>query len=101
MGAVVVDGFLAYMLLLIVRRTSLRMVVIAAIVTIAIAIGFSLIYLGVHYFSDVLAGYVAASSCLAACVSGFEVAGRRRNNPFLERRVSKVCFNLFILKRGS
>jgi len=78
MGTVVVYGFLAYMLLLIVRGTSRRVVIIAAFVTIAIAIGFSRIYLGVHYFSDVLAGYLAALSWLAACVTGCEVARRRR-----------------------
>jgi membrane-associated phospholipid phosphatase len=81
MGTVVVYGFLVYMLLLIVRRTSRRIVIVATFVTIAIAIGFSRIYLGVHYFSDVLAGYVAAFSWLAVCVTGCEVARRRRDNP--------------------
>jgi membrane-associated phospholipid phosphatase len=77
MAAVVVYGFLAYMLLLVVRRTAQRIVIFTAFVTIAIALGFSRIYLGVHYFSDVLAGYVVAFSWLAACVTGCEVARRR------------------------
>jgi membrane-associated phospholipid phosphatase len=64
------------MLLLIARRTARRVVIIAAFVTIAIAIGFSRIYLGAHYFSDVLAGYVAAISWLAAWVTGCEIARR-------------------------
>jgi membrane-associated phospholipid phosphatase len=85
MGTVVVYGFLAYMLLLIVRRTSRRIVIIATFVTIAIAVGFSRIYLGAHYFSDVLAGYVAALSWLAVCVTSCETARRRRNNPLESR----------------
>jgi membrane-associated phospholipid phosphatase len=80
MGTVVVYGFLTYMLLLILRRTWQRVVTIAAFVTISIAVGFSRIYLGVHYFSDVLAGYVAAFIWLAASVTGCEIARRRNNN---------------------
>jgi undecaprenyl-diphosphatase len=89
MGTVVVYGFLAYMLLLIVRRISGRIGITAAFVAIAIAIGFSRIYLGVHYFSDVLAGYVAALGWLAVCVTSCEVARRRRNNPLDEPTVLK------------
>jgi membrane-associated phospholipid phosphatase len=89
MATVVVYGFLAYMLLLIVRRISWRIAIIAAFVTIAIVIGFSRIYLGVHYFGDVLAGYVAALGWLAVCVTSCEVARRRRNNPLHEPTVLK------------
>jgi membrane-associated phospholipid phosphatase len=56
MGAVAVYGFLLYMLLLVVRRFFSRIGIIAAFATIAIAIGSSRIYLGVHYCSDVLRG---------------------------------------------
>jgi membrane-associated phospholipid phosphatase len=74
MGSVVVYGFLAYMLVLMVKRSSQRFVIVASFAAITIAIGFSRLYLGVHYFSDVLAGYVVAFSWLAVCVTAYEIA---------------------------
>lgn len=44
-------------------------------------IGFSRIYLGVHYVSDVLAGYSAGFVWLTVCVTGFRFAERRRIGP--------------------
>ena len=44
----------------------------------SLVMGFSRIYLGEHYLSDVLAGYLAGTAWVAACVSGSEVALRRR-----------------------
>lgn len=44
-------------------------------------IGFSRIYLGVHYVSDVLAGYSAGFVWLTVCVTGFRFAERRRVGP--------------------
>jgi membrane-associated phospholipid phosphatase len=81
MGTVVVYGFLAYMLVLIVRRTSQRVAIVAACVILAISVGLSRLYLGVHYFSDVLAGFVLAFSWLAVCVTGCEIARHGRSNP--------------------
>jgi len=39
-----------------------------------IAIGFSRLSRGVHYFSDVVGGYAAGVLWLSACISGLEVA---------------------------
>jgi membrane-associated phospholipid phosphatase len=41
-------------------------------------IGFARIYLGVHYLSDVVAGFVAGTLWLTVCISGYEFAERRR-----------------------
>jgi undecaprenyl-diphosphatase len=43
-----------------------------------LAIGVSRLYLGVHYFSDVVGGYAAGVLWLSACISGVEVARRWR-----------------------
>ena len=44
----------------------------------AMAIGFSRVYLGVHYPSDVLAGYAAAAIWVGAVRAGYEIWLRRR-----------------------
>jgi undecaprenyl-diphosphatase len=58
--------------------------VVAAAVT--IAIGFSRIYLGVHYFSDVLGGYLAAGVWLGSLMATDQFYGRRVAR--LSRRVN-------------
>jgi undecaprenyl-diphosphatase len=52
-----------------------------AIVTsmLVVAIGISRLYLGVHYFSDVVAGYAVGLVWLSVCISGLQVAERRRS----------------------
>ncbi len=48
----------------------------AALVIMAVRV--SQLYLGVHYFSDVVGGYAAGLLWLSACISGLEVARRWR-----------------------
>jgi undecaprenyl-diphosphatase len=78
-ASVVVYGFVAYMLLLVLKRQSQRVIVITGFVTMVIAIGFSRIYIGAHYFSDILAGYVVGVAWLTACVTGCELARNGRS----------------------
>ena len=68
---------LAYLLLRVVNKRSQRVLIVAAACALVIAIGFSRLYLGVHYFSDVIAGYAAGLLWLSACISGLEVVRRR------------------------
>jgi len=44
-------------------------------------IGFARIYLGVHYLSDVIAGYSAGLVWLTVCVTGYQFAEARRVGP--------------------
>jgi undecaprenyl-diphosphatase len=79
MGSLVVFGMLAYLLAVFCterRRTQLTIVLVAALLT--VAIGVSRLYLGVHDFSDVVAGYAAGLLWLSACITGLEIAGRQR-----------------------
>jgi membrane-associated phospholipid phosphatase len=78
MGSLVVYGMLAYSIGLVVTSRALRVCLFFVTISLVIAIGFSRIYLGVHYFSDVIAGYLAAAFWLALCISGNEVARRHR-----------------------
>ena len=57
------------------------------VVTMALVlvVGFSRVFLQVHYLSDVLAGYIVAASWLCVCVAGAEIAHARR------RRIAKLA----------
>jgi membrane-associated phospholipid phosphatase len=44
-----------------------------------ILLGFSRMYLGVHYFSDVVAGYAAGGIWLSALITGAETVRRSKS----------------------
>ena len=73
MGAMCFFGSLAYVIFFTIeRRPVLRIVAVLACGLAAIVIGASRIYLGVHYFTDVVAGYAAGLFWLAVCFTGVE-----------------------------
>ncbi len=75
-GAMVVYGMLAYLAL---RRWSapLAWCVAALMLIIILAVGLSRVVLHVHYFSDVLAGYVSGAAWLTVCITACEIASQR------------------------
>ncbi|WP_437334944.1 phosphatase PAP2 family protein [Sorangium sp. So ce394] len=77
MGTFVTFGMLSYLGLLFLRTLRARLALVAFALSWTVAMGFSRMYLGVHYLSDVLAGFAAGSMWLAVCISGIEVARRR------------------------
>jgi undecaprenyl-diphosphatase len=70
-------GMVAYLAVLHVRSPALRTVIIVLAIVLVSAIGVSRLYLGVHYFTDVIGGYAAGAVWLSVCVSGLEIARRR------------------------
>lgn len=79
MGSLIGYGMLAYLLVgSVARSRRARVAVVVATVVLVLAIGWSRLYLGVHYFSDVVAGYAAGMVWLAVCLSGVEVAQGQR-----------------------
>jgi undecaprenyl-diphosphatase len=79
MMSLVAFGMLAYLLVAFrVRGRGARIAVATVAVGLIVLIGFSRLYLGVHYFSDVVGGYAAGTVWVAACASGVDVARRRR-----------------------
>lgn len=57
-------GFIAYLVYKYIDNTIVKVILIITIFVSIIAIGFSRIYLGVHYFSDVLGGFLLSISYL-------------------------------------
>jgi len=78
MGSLVAYGMLAYLLLTIwVKRRVIRVGVVTVLSVLVIAIGLSRLYLGMHYFSDIVGGYAAGLLWLSACLTGLEIARRQ------------------------
>jgi undecaprenyl-diphosphatase len=77
MASLIGYGLLAYLLVVLwVPRRSVQTAIVFGAALLIVAIGASRLYLGVHYFSDVVGGYAAGVLWLAACISGLEVARR-------------------------
>jgi undecaprenyl-diphosphatase len=85
MTSVVAYGLLAYLLGRRLRRRWQRLAVAGAAVPLVLGIGFSRIYLGAHYFSDVAGGFSVGLAWLVVCISGLEVVRRRPGQAPLAR----------------
>jgi undecaprenyl-diphosphatase len=79
MGSIVGYGLLAYLMMRVLPRTWQRWTAAIGFGLLVLAIGFSRMFLGAHYFSDVLAGYAVGGAWLAACISGLEAVRRKRS----------------------
>jgi membrane-associated phospholipid phosphatase len=81
-----VYGALAYIGLRAFRSRSARAALVAVAALLVALIGFSRLYLGVHYLSDVLAGFSAGLAWLVACVLALHLH-RERETFRRERRL--------------
>jgi undecaprenyl-diphosphatase len=81
MESFIVYGMLAYFAVLALRSWRARTAVVCGSGLLVLLIGFSRIYLGVHYFSDVAGGYAAGGVWLSTLITGTETIRRR----------SKIC----------
>lgn len=85
MGSLVGYGVLAYLAMAFVRGSTARRWIVGGTIALILAIGLSRIYLGVHFPSDVLGGFIAGSVWLQVCISGYRFAERRRVGPSAPR----------------
>ena len=84
MESFVAYGMLAYFAVLALESWRARTAVVFGTALLVLLIGFSRMYLGVHYFSDVVAGYAAGGVWLSALITGAETIRRgkpRSRNP--------------------
>jgi len=66
------------LVVLAIRRRAFQIAVVVGAALLIVAVGLSRLYLGVHYFSDVVGGYAAGVLWLSGTISGVEVARRWR-----------------------
>jgi membrane-associated phospholipid phosphatase len=77
MESLVVYGMLAYFAVLASRGQGKRAISVGGAAVLVALIGFSRLYLGAHYFSDVAGGFAAGGAWLSAVITGWEVMRRR------------------------
>ena len=79
MESLVLYGMLAYFAVLKLESWRARTAVVFGTALLVLLIGLSRMYLGVHYLSDVLAGYAAGGVWLSALVTGAETVRRGKH----------------------
>jgi membrane-associated phospholipid phosphatase len=78
MEAVVLYGMLAYFAVLALRTWRAHVAIIVGTSLLVLLISFSRLYLGVHYFSDVVAGLAAGGVWLSTCITVMEFVRRNK-----------------------
>lgn len=78
MGSLIAFSMITYFLFDRVRSAAGRTAIVAVATLLILGIGGSRLYLGVHYFSDVIGGYAAGIVWVATCISGAAMVRRRR-----------------------
>jgi undecaprenyl-diphosphatase len=78
--AVALYGFLAYILFRLYKTRKIKIITCVAVVFLVLLIGVSRLYLGVHYVSDVLAGYLVGALWLSIgmCVAEHFLARKKK-----------------------
>ncbi|MDQ3705506.1 MAG: phosphatase PAP2 family protein [Chloroflexota bacterium] len=77
MESLVVYGMLAYFAVLTLSGREKRAGSVGGAAVLVILIGFSRVYLGAHYVSDVIGGFAAGGAWLSAVITGWETIRRR------------------------
>jgi undecaprenyl-diphosphatase len=79
LGSMVVLGVLAVVVVLLVRRPGVQVLTILTAAAGIVTIGASRLYLGVHWMTDVLTGWLLGGAWLALCVTALVVLRHRRS----------------------
>ncbi len=74
--SLVLCGTLAFLVLRSVRSKLLRVVLVAVAVVVALLVGFSRIYLGVHWTTDVIGSWLLGAAWLSASLGAYSVYAR-------------------------
>src|SRR5262249_13382025 len=78
MASLIGYGMLAYLLVIGVPVRWLRWLLVSLLSMLVLLIGFSRMFLGAHWFSDVVGGYCAGTVWLTCCIMAIETVRRRR-----------------------
>ena len=88
MSGTIILGALAYLAARSIQGWKNKSAALAALSTLALAIGISRLYLGVHWASDVGAGFAAGLLWVTATTTGYELFRQYRLGQVLQRRAT-------------
>jgi membrane protein DedA with SNARE-associated domain/membrane-associated phospholipid phosphatase len=88
MASLIVYGIIAYFIILWAKRWSVGTGAVLLMVFLVVTIGFSRLYLGVNYLSDVLCGLAGGLVWLSSCVTALELL--RRGQVGDRRRAKRI-----------
>jgi undecaprenyl-diphosphatase len=71
MNSIVAYGIMLYLLIEHTRDSPRRRLIIGATATLVFLVALSRVYLGVHYLSDVVAGWLAGGAWLIVCIGAY------------------------------
>jgi membrane-associated phospholipid phosphatase len=78
MMSLIMYGLLAYFLVTNTRSRPRKLLIITAAALLILLVGFSRLYLGVHYLSDIIAGFAAGGVWLSTCITALNFIRQRR-----------------------
>ena len=81
MAAIIGFGIVAFFRRGVEPKPARRHFIVAITCVIVLAVGFSRLYLGVHYFTDVLGGFLVGAVWLLLCIEGHSVASAVASRP--------------------
>jgi membrane-associated phospholipid phosphatase len=81
MAATVLYGVMAALLMTKVKRVYLRILIILSALLVIVLVGFSRMYLGAHYLSDVLGAFAEGLAWLSLCLTAVYSVWRHRHAP--------------------
>lgn len=90
LGALVGYGIIVYFVACLTTSRLWRSVAVAATAALVVGIGYARLYLGLHFFSDVIGGLSAGAVWLTACVTALEVARRKQDTELLGRAARRA-----------
>ncbi|MGD0237824.1 MAG: phosphatase PAP2 family protein [Syntrophorhabdales bacterium] len=67
-SATVIYGFCVYLTFRFIKNATVKWILVTSLALLILLIGFSRVYLGVHWLSDVLAGYATGFAWLLFCI---------------------------------
>lgn len=79
MLSIVFWGMIAYFLIKYAKSWKIRLFIVISAGFIIFLIGFTRLYLHVHYMSDVIAGYIGGLFWLIICITGLEIYKKRQD----------------------